>query len=402
MYLSHGAAQRIVEHIAAHLDLRIWVLDRSSGLLASSEDGDGQQPSVHGLSLSTDGTAGTMSGGCRSLPLHYADEQVGTLVVAGPAEHSDEVVRVAKVMAELIIRQMADVEQLIDRQWALNRFVYELLLARLADRPAGWILQEAELLNVDLSVPRAVALIQIAPLLDHLQQKTPYPTPAASGYRRQRHRLRRHLLRQAQEIIRLSELSTFSFLDEQQLVILAAVHPTDPNGSFDGDKARRQVQDEIQRFVDEMRRTTNVNLAAGVGDFCRHWQSLPSSYRDAQLAAKGGLAMFGSGRVCTLADLGLAAFLCGDQAATSARLAAQLLQPLDGSPELLETLDVFLRANLSPSLAAQKLHIHRHTLTYRLENIARLTGLNPREFGAAAQLYAALLSHKLVGANTNG
>ena len=44
MYLSRGAAQRIVEHIAAHLDLRIWVLDRSSGLLASSEDGDGPLP----------------------------------------------------------------------------------------------------------------------------------------------------------------------------------------------------------------------------------------------------------------------------------------------------------------------------------------------------------------------
>ena len=309
-------------------------------------------------------------------------------------------------MAELIIRQMADVEQLIDRQWALNRFVYELLLARFADRPTGWILQEAELLNVDLSVPRAVALIHIAPLLDYLQHKTPYPTPAASGYRRQRHRLRRHLLRQAQEIIRLGELSTFSYMDEQQLVILAAAHPGepahpgDPNGPTGGDKAQRKVQDEIQRFVDEIRRTTNVKLAGGVGDFCRHWQALPGSYRDAQLAARAGQAIHGSGRACTLADLGLAAFLCGDHTATSSRLAAQLLRPLAANPELLETLDVFLGANLSPSVAAEKLHIHRHTLTYRLENITRLTGLNPREFGAAAQLYAALLAHKLAALDT--
>ncbi|MFN8467101.1 MAG: helix-turn-helix domain-containing protein [Caldilineaceae bacterium] len=402
MYLSRGAAERIVEHIAAHLDLRIWVLDRSSGLLASSEDGDGRPPAGLGLPPMLDGASGALNGDCRSFPLHYAEELVGTLVVAGPAGHSDEVAHVAKVMAELIIRQMADVEQLIDRQWALNRFVYELLLARFADRPAGSILQEAKLLNVNLAVPRTVALIQITPLLDHLQHKTPYPTPAAGGYRRQRHQLRRHLLRQAQEIIRLGEQSTFSYMDEQQLVILAAAHtaeandPNDPAAPFDGDKARRQVQGEIQRFVDEMRRTTNVNLAAGVGDFCRHWQSLPSSYRDAQLAAKAGQVMYGAGHACTLADLGLAAFLCGDHASTGSRLADQLLRPLVDNPELLETLDVFLGANLSPSLAAQKLHIHRHTLTYRLENITRLTGLNPREFGSAAQLYAALLSHKLV------
>lgn len=385
MYLSRGAAQRIVEHIATHLGLQIWVLDRSSEVLAGTSNGSDWSPAL-------DGAAAELDSGFRSFPVHYAGEQIGTLVVAGVTGPSDEVAHVAKVMADLIIRQTTDIEQLIDRQWALNRFVYELLLARFRDRPEDWIWQEAKLLNIDLDVPRVVTLVQVTPLLDHLQRSTPYPTPAVNGYRRQRHQLRRHLLRQAQALVRVNEASIFSYLDEQQLVILAAVEPRA------GDKWRGHLRGELQQFVDELKRTNGVEVSAGIGDYYGSWQSLPSSYRDAQMAAKGGLAMFGSGRVCTLPDLGLAAFLCGDHGTTGSRLAAQLLQPLDGSPELLETLDVFLGANLSPSLAAQKLHIHRHTLTYRLENIARLTGLNPREFGAAAQLYAALLSHKLVGA----
>jgi carbohydrate diacid regulator len=46
-------------------------------------------------------------------------------------------------------------------------------------------------------------------------------------------------------------------------------------------------------------------------------------------------------------------------------------------------------------LAAQTLHIHRHTLAYRLDKITRLTGLNPRQFEDAVQLYAALLLWKM-------
>jgi carbohydrate diacid regulator len=53
-----------------------------------------------------------------------------------------------------------------------------------------------------------------------------------------------------------------------------------------------------------------------------------------------------------------------------------------------------LGASLSPSQTAQALTIHRHTLAYRLDKITRLTGLDPRNFEAAATLYAALLHRK--------
>ncbi len=42
-------------------------------------------------------------------------------------------------------------------------------------------------------------------------------------------------------------------------------------------------------------------------------------------------------------------------------------------------------------MTARTLHIHRHTLAYRLEKIARLTGHDPRIFATAAQFSAALI-----------
>jgi carbohydrate diacid regulator len=39
---------------------------------------------------------------------------------------------------------------------------------------------------------------------------------------------------------------------------------------------------------------------------------------------------------------------------------------------------------------AKKIYVHRNTLLYRLEKIKQYTGLDPKKFGDALQLYIAL------------
>lgn len=48
--------------------------------------------------------------------------------------------------------------------------------------------------------------------------------------------------------------------------------------------------------------------------------------------------------------------------------------------ELIETAETFLDCNLNASETARKLFVHRNTLTYRLDKIERVTGLNIRNF----------------------
>ena len=90
-------------------------------------------------------------------------------------------------------------------------------------------------------------------------------------------------------------------------------------------------------------------------------------------------------------NLGVASFVCSNDPVLKAQLAHHLLEPIEEEPELLSTIEVFLDADLSPSLAAERLHIHRHTLAHRLDKVARLTSLDPRRFHDLAQLYAALV-----------
>jgi carbohydrate diacid regulator len=63
--------------------------------------------------------------------------------------------------------------------------------------------------------------------------------------------------------------------------------------------------------------------------------------------------------------------------------------------ELQGTLEMFLNSNLSVELTSNQLNIHRNTVTYRLDKIKNLCGLNPRNFDDAVQLKILLFFIKM-------
>ncbi len=391
MQISHGAAQRIVEHVAAHFHCQVWVTNTSAQVLASSWP----TASEPALLIDADDLRPEEADGYLALPLQYASEVVGRLVLRNELGLEQELAHAAKIVAELILRQSLDVEPLLDQQWALNRFVYELLFADELQKSEAVILQEAKLLAIDIATPRVVVVIHVAAYLDQLQRGTPYPTPDLNGYRRQRQQLRRRLLKQVGAALPGSEASVCAFLDEQQLVLLAAID------SESASQWRHNLKAAVQRFLDEADRPSSRLLLAGVGDYYPGWRSLTDSYRDARLAMEIGRTLPDQGNVFTVADLGLAAYVYGGSPKTTARLAERILHPLSDHPDLLETLSTFLEMSLSPSAAAQSLGVHRHTLTYRLARVAELTGLDPNNFAAATQFYAALLRLKADSGQTH-
>ena len=88
--------------------------------------------------------------------------------------------------------------------------------------------------------------------------------------------------------------------------------------------------------------------------------------------------------------LGIAAFVGVSDARTKIDLATHLLSPLDHEDELLQTLRAFFEQDCCISATANSLGIHRNTLTYRLEKVASLTGLDPHRFDDAVQIRLAL------------
>jgi carbohydrate diacid regulator len=136
---------------------------------------------------------------------------------------------------------------------------------------------------------------------------------------------------------------------------------------------------------------TGTPVAIGIGRHHAGLAGLARSAQDALAALSLGRRLGLPGSVFCLDDLGTAAFVGITDQRTKLELAMRLLSPLDPEPDLLGTIQVFFELNCAPSRTASRLAIHRNTLSYRLDKVASLTGLDPRRFDDAIQMRLALL-----------
>lgn len=143
-------------------------------------------------------------------------------------------------------------------------------------------------------------------------------------------------------------------------------------------------------LLHHLQSTTATAVSIGIGRYHPGITALVRSYEDARAALSLGRRFCGQNGVYSLDNLGIAAFVGVSDEQTKVDLATHLLSPLDGEPELLETLATFFAQDCCPSTAAAALTIHRNTLSYRLDKVTALIGLNPRRFDDGVQIRLAL------------
>jgi hypothetical protein len=73
---------------------------------------------------------------------------------------------------------------------------------------------------------------------------------------------------------------------------------------------------------------------------------------------------------------------------------ACLLRPLELKPELLQTLETYLREDLDRRLTAAALHVHPNTVDYRIRRITQLIGLSPARAADLPRINAALVARR--------
>jgi carbohydrate diacid regulator len=392
--LTQQLGQRIADWLAISFDVDASVTDTSAHIIASTD------PHLVGRNHPIARSA-IMSGKLSkdddnqfagiSIPIVSANTIIGAIVLNDSTPRGQEIASVAKALAELLIRQMTVLDPFARRRWAQAKFVYDLLHGQL-DSPFGTVIQEAASLGIDLSIPRAVVLIDVKQVIDHYTASESPNTilPLIAHMLRVEHS-HTDLIEHARRAIATSDLDSYSFIGDRWLALLAVVDRTMVGGG------QRLLDHEVQRFLDELARSLGITTSAGIGHAYSSWPALAQSFIDARFALEMGTRLHGAGQVFRIEALGLASFIGNDDQRMKEDLALRLIHPVSAEPDLIVTLDVFLHAHLSPSLAAKILHIHRHTLTYRLAKIARLSGLDPRRFEDAAQLYAALLLWNMNG-----
>jgi carbohydrate diacid regulator len=187
-----------------------------------------------------------------------------------------------------------------------------------------------------------------------------------------------------------------TYLGAGKLVVLKAMDAAHDNQATGESSASwtelAPIKQAAVALLQRLRHTgNNLPFAIGLGRHHPGLEGLADSYREADQALAIGRRVRGVNQVYSLDDLGVAAFVGEIDSGTKQDLARYRIGPLAEEPELIETLQAFFAANGSPGETAARLLIHRNTLTYRLQKVRTLTGLNPRNLQDAVQLYIALL-----------
>ncbi len=381
-------ADVLAQRVSEMLRTSVLIADERGLIIAGSEPDLVRVP----VDEITRGSNGTYL----RLPLRL-DSQAGEVLVGQPTDGEVISPRLAQLLLELLINQTIVLERLPNQHELKNNFIYDLLHGHLHDDET--VLRHSRFLGLDLTPPRAVILIDAAEYI-----------LGSEAHRAELDEARAQ--RQAQMVIK-SVVSFFqlpndticAYIGDGEVAVLKASNtrnlvgwaadeevPLDSNASWANLAALKRAGDAL---LVRLRRETGSAVSVGIGRYHPGLNGLAQSYQDAKAALSLGRRFHGHNQVHCLDGLGIAAFVGVPDEQTKLDLAMHLLSPLDHEPEMIETLTAFFLENCSPSATAKRLSIHRNTLSYRLDKIASLTGLEPRRFDDAVQIRLALVLRSL-------
>lgn len=334
------------------------------------------------------------------IPIHY-DGRSGEVIITESEEGEAISPRLAQMLVEMIVNQMAVVAQLPNQNELKNKFIHDLLCGAIADEAD--ILRQGQILGMDFTRPRAVILIDGSDYIltsAHSQQ-------LEVGIAHQR---AQHIINSIVSFFHLPNDTICANIGDGEFAVLKASSTQDlvpwancegrPNQSNPSWANLAALKRASKALLTRLRCDTNASISIGIGRHHPGIQGLANSYQDARAALCLGRRLQGPNQVYCLDKLGIAAFVGISDESTKIELAKHLLSPLDQESDLLETLDTFFVENCCPSSTAKQLSIHRNTLSYRLDKITSLTGLDPRRFDEAMQIRLALLLRSLRGDST--
>jgi carbohydrate diacid regulator len=298
--------------------------------------------------------------------------------------------RIAQGLAQFVASQAMLEAQIPDRQELKNTFVHDLLHGPIDNERQ--VINQAEILGINLTRPRAAILIGLDQVPDAGS------TAAALDEVRLR-RFARLVVASVVSFFSLPDDNICAYIGSGEVVVLKAsatqdLHlwavagesgPSSPSWA-NLDALKRAASALLCRLLPD----TSESISIGIGRYHPGLRGLSRSYEAARAALSLGRRYLGPGRVHCLDELGLPAFVGVSDDATKMDLARYLLGPLDDAPLLVDTLRIFFSENCRPSTTAERMAIHRNTLSYRLDRVASLCGLDPRRFDDAMQLRVAL------------
>lgn len=298
-----------------------------------------------------------------NLPLHYKGDIIGVIGITGEPETLRNYGELLKMTAELIVEQANTLEQ---AQWHYRQkeeLIIELIKSEgpFTSHQRNWASQ----LNIDLDIPRVVALIKI--------QNDEEETTANSMLKQVLHLLENP-----------SRGNLVAMTSMTELVILKPAF-------LDGKTWDPELESErIDQLLARLPAILVSRLKISLGHFFPAVEDLNRSYQTAIETLVIGQQIRPEQNKYLYEDYSLSVLL---SALKDSWRGKELLSPYqalltaDKNGQLVKTLSAYLQHFGDLQQCANSLFIHRNTLRYRLDKIQRVTGVNIDQLDGLLQLY---------------
>lgn len=174
-------------------------------------------------------------------------------------------------------------------------------------------------------------------------------------------------------------------VDESNVILIKALTPGE---SYD------ILEHTANTIVDMMNMEAMMNVRVSYGTIVEELKDVSKSYKEAKMALDVGKIFYAEKRVTAYNRLGIGRLIY--------QLPVNLCQifideifgtnvPDELDEETLTTINKFFENNLNVSETSRQLFVHRNTLVYRIEKLAKSTGLDIRTFDDALTFKIALM-----------
>lgn len=306
-----------------------------------------------------------------NLPIHFHGAVIGTVGITGHPDDVYQTAKIVKITVEALLQQQYLNERLHYKQKAMEQWVLDLINPDFDD--VTGLEARSNMMKVDLHQLCAIVVLQI----NESDQEQP-----ASYEKMQQDQMR---IMQLLNLFCPESLFTVHLGKDRYILAIPAgeVNETD------------EIMAKAWRIHHKLHEK-NWNVLIGVGHSNHGVTGYRVSYQEALQSLQMLVAVEPSKGVAHIFEWGIVRFIFDvPQQIRNSYVSRALEGKKQLTPELNDTLDVFLQCNQHISETAAKLHIHRNTLLYRLDKIKQFIGLDPRNFRDAMELQLIRLCLKL-------
>lgn len=316
------------------------------------------------------------------IPVAHQSETIGALYIQDEPVNYSKYLPVIKTTIDLMLHQTLVIDNVPYKDRIKDNFIFGLLHHKLSwDDPRTY--DEAELLEVSLHKDKIVLVVNVP---GFWQLQFDGSTPTSEDERQNLlHTYKTKLYEVMKQFFGLTGGVQVSYFGNDTWVILIDELPN-MKGSQMVEELRKKDNEFVNLILKKFDHPNIKKVAVGLGNFYRGKDGIVLAYEEAKVALQLGSNFESTRSLYHIDDLGMIAILAGGNKRWQENFVKNLLTQLMPEKYLLETVEVFFNQNMSLTLTAKALNIHRNTLLYRLSKIKKITGLDPRNFNDAVKI----------------